>query len=72
LGRVCRWLKRAKGLKDEICRKVEGVVWKARDGDGRTDLNDGEEESFLKESFVYIGRGWQHRKNKELKTLYRT
>jgi len=47
-------LKRAKGLKEEICWKVEGVVWKARDGDGRTYLNDGEEESFLYESFVYI------------------
>jgi len=43
-----------KGLKDAICRNVEGVVWKARDGNGRTDLNDGEEDFFLYESFVYI------------------
>jgi len=42
-------------MKDEICRRVEGVVWKARDGDERTDLNDGEKECFLYESFVYIG-----------------
>jgi len=34
-GKVCKLLKRAKGLKEEICCKVEGVVWKARDGDGR-------------------------------------
>ena len=47
-------MKLAKGLTDEICRKVEGVVWKARDGDGRTELNDGEEVYFLEESFVYI------------------
>jgi len=47
-------LKRTKGLKEEMCWKVEGVVWKARDGDGRKDLNDGEEKSFLYESFVYI------------------
>jgi len=47
-------LERAKGLKDAICRKDEGVVWKARDGDGRIDLGDGEEECFLEESFVHI------------------
>ena len=35
-----------KGLNNEI-RKAEGVIWKERDGDGRTDLNDGEEEVFL-------------------------
>jgi len=28
-------LKWVKGLKEEIWGKVEGVVWKARDGDGR-------------------------------------
>ena len=39
-------MKRVKGLTDEICRKVEGVVWKARDGDGRTELGDGEEVCF--------------------------
>jgi len=39
-------------MKAEICRNVEGVVWKARDGDRRTDLSDGEEECFLYESFV--------------------
>ena len=33
-------------MTDEICRKVEGVVWKARDGDGRTELGDGEEVCF--------------------------
>ena len=43
-----------KGLKDEICRKGEGVVWKARDGEGRTELSDGKEVCFLEESFVYI------------------
>ena len=31
---MCKLLKKGKGLKDEICRKVDGVVWKARDGDG--------------------------------------
>jgi len=39
---------------EEICRKVEGVVWKASDGDGRTELGDGEEVCFYAESFVYI------------------
>ena len=51
-GKICK-LKRAKGVKDGICMGVEGVVWKARDGDGRTVLSDGEEECFS-ESFVYI------------------
>jgi len=41
-------------MKEGICRKVEGVVWKARDGDGRIDLNDGEKECFLYKTFVYI------------------
>jgi len=31
---------------DEIGRKVEGVIWKPRDGDVRTELGDGEEGCF--------------------------
>jgi len=38
----------------EICRKVESVVWKARDCGGRTELSDGNEVCFFDESFVYI------------------
>jgi len=38
----------------EICRKVEGVVWKATEGCGRTELSDGDEVCFFDESFVYI------------------
>ena len=58
---------------DDGCETGKGIrkVWNERDGDGRADLDDGEEEFFSCGEFcVYIGRCWQHRKNKDRKTLY--
>jgi len=46
-------LKRAKGLKEEIGWKVESAVWKARDGDGRADLNGGEGVSCMRVLCIY-------------------
>lgn len=39
-------------MKCKIFRKVEGVVWNARKGNARTDLNYGAEECFLYKGFV--------------------
>jgi len=30
-----------------MCQKVEGVIWKERDGDGTDDLDEGAERFFL-------------------------
>ena len=54
-----------------MCWKVEGVIWKERDGDGRTDLNGTKKFFPVREFWVYRGRCWQHRKNKDPNTLYR-
>jgi len=37
-----------------MCLKFVGVYWKEREIDGIEDLNQGEEEFFLYEGFVYI------------------
>ena len=51
-GKLRKQLKR---IKDWAVEGVERLrVWKERGDDGRWDLNDGEEEIFLYESFVYI------------------
>jgi len=42
-----------KGLKEKICWKLEGAVWKTRDGDGRADLNGGEEVSCMRVLCIY-------------------
>jgi len=43
-----------KRFRYEICWKVEGMVWKERDGDG-TILSEGQEERFTcRRVFVYI------------------
>jgi len=46
-------LKQAKGLKEEMWWTVEGAVWKARDDDGRVDLNGGEEVSCMRVLCIY-------------------
>jgi len=54
-----------------MCRIVEGVVWKQKDGYGRIDLSEGQRAKFfVQKSFcVYIGRCWQYTMDKNSNTL---
>ena len=60
------------GLREEMFRRLEGVAWKEREGDGTESkgLDEGEERVFPMGKFwVYIGDHGRWRKNKAHKTL---